>query len=414
MNKNRIVITGIGSVTSVGNTVPETWAGLLSGKSGIDLISRFDTSGFSVKIAAEVKNFDPTQIISSKEARRLDPFCHYALAASHEAIVHSGLEIDKLDLTRVGTLIGSGIGGIATLENQVLKLSAEGPSRVSPFLVPMMIGDMASGAVSIKYGFKGPNFGVVSACATGTHTIGEAFHILKRGHADVVVTGGSEACVTPISLAGFSAMKALSVQNQNPAQASRPFDAQRSGFVLGEGAGVIVLETLDHATRRNADILAEIIGYAASADAYHITSPDPENRGAIQALKIVMEESNLNPNNIDYINAHGTGTLLNDRNETNAIKKVLGDTAYSIPVTSTKSLTGHALGAAGAIESIICIKSICDNIIPGTYNYENKDPECDLDYVPNKSLNKDVNIALNLNFGFGGHNAVIALKHYEN
>ena len=278
----------------------------------------------------------------------------------------------------------------------------------------MMIGDMASGAVSIQYGFKGPNFGVVSACATGIHAIGEAYHILKRGHADVVVSGGTEACVTPISLAGFSAMKALSVHNDEPTRASRPFDAQRSGFVLGEGAGIVVLETLEHAINRNAKILAEVIGYAASADAYHITSPDPENKGAIHVLETLMKEAELKPEDIDYINAHGTGTVLNDKNETNAIKKVMGETAYKIPISSTKSLTGHALGAAGAIETIICIKSICNNIILGTYNYENKDPECDLDYVPNKSLNIDVNVALNLNFGFGGHNAVIALKHYEN
>ena len=413
MDNKRVVITGTGAVTSSGNNIPKFWNNLLEGHSGIDLVTRFDCEDFPSKIAGEIKSFDITQHISSKEAKRLDPFCHYAVVAADEAVKQSEIDFNKIDSARIAVIVGSGIGGITTLEHQLERLIQKGPTKVSPFLVPMMISDMAAGVLAIRYKLKGPNFGITSACATGSHAIGEAFSLLKRGGADVVLAGGSEACISPICFAGFSSMKALSVRNDDPQHASRPYDAKRDGFVLAEGSGILVLETLDHARSRRAQILAEIIGYGATGDAYHITSPPPDSNGATCAIKLAMKDAKISSSEVDYINSHGTGTELNDKCETLAIKTAFGKDAYNIPVSSTKSLIGHSLGAAGAIESIVCVKSIIESIIPGTYNLENDDPNCDLNYVPNQSLKKQVSIALNLNFGFGGHNAVIAFKKYD-
>ncbi len=413
LRERRVVITGIGAVTSIGNNVADTWQGLLTGKSGIAPITKFDAKDFRTKFAGEVKNLDLTPWLSPKDANRLDPFCQFAIVAVGEALGHAGIQVPAANADRIGVMIGSGIGGILTLERQMERFFQSGPSRVSPFVVPMMIGDMASGYVAIQYKFRGPNFGVVSACSTGCHAIGESYWIIKRGDADVMIAGGTEGSVTPFSLAGFSAMKALSERNDEPEKASRPFDANRDGFVLSEGAGVMVLETSEHAESRGARILAEVVGYGATADAHHITSPCPDGGGAISAIKIALSHAGLRPEEIDYINAHGTSTEMNDRAETGSIKTVFGPHAYRIPISSTKSLTGHALGAAGGIETIFCVKAIEENTIPGTYNYHTADPECDLNYVPNKSLFQNVNTALNLNFGFGGHNAVLALKRYE-
>ena len=414
MHSTRVVITGIGGITSVGNSVPEIWNNLLSGNSGITTVSRFNAEKFRSRIAGEIKGFDISKYLSRKEAKHLDPFCHYAIAATDEAVQHAKINFEGEDLHRVGVLIASGIGGIVTLEQQLEKYYSRGPSAVSPFLVPKMIGNMASGAVAIRFKLKGPNFGITSACSAGTHAIGESYWLLKRGHADVMLAGGTEASISPICFAGFSSMKALSKRNEDPQRACCPFDAKRDGFVLSEGAGTLVMETMDHAKSRDANILAEIIGYGVTGDGYHITSPPPDSQGAISALQAAMGEGGIKAEDVDYINAHGTGTILNDKSETFALKKVLGKAAYNIPISSTKSLTGHSLGAAGAIETIICTKTITEGILPGTYNYENKDPNCDLDYIPNKSIKKKVGIALNQSFGFGGHNAVIALKNYEN
>ncbi len=396
-------------VSSVGNNVADSWRSLLDGRSGIDQISKFDTAGYRSTIAGEVRNLDIADLMSAKETRRLDPFCQYAIAAADEAIQSSGIDCEAIDRDRSGVLIGSGIGGIITLEDQIGRSIQQGPSRVSPFLVPMMIGDMAAGIVAIRYNFRGPNFGVASACATGCHAIGEASWILRRGDADVMLAGGTEACVSPIACAGFSAMKALSQRNNEPQAASRPFDADRDGFVLADGAGVLVLETLEHALGRGAPILAELAGYGATGDAHHITSPPPDSSGAVAAIRIALTHANLAPSDIGYINAHGTGTRLNDKSETLALKTALGDHAYHVPISSTKSLTGHTLGAAGAIETIVCVKVLNEGVVPGTYNCDTPDPDCDLDYTPNESRECTVDAALNLNFGFGGHNAVLAL-----
>ena len=414
MHDARVVITGIGAIASVGNSVPEIWDNLLSGTSGIRTVSRFNPEKFPSRIAGEVKCFDVADYLPKKEARRLDPFCHYAIAAADEAANHSRIDFECEDSKRVGVIIASGIGGIITLEQQLEKYLTSGPSLVSPFLIPMMIGNMASGTVAIRFKLHGPNFGVTSACSAATHAIGEAYWLLKRGSADVMLAGGTDASISPICFAGFSAMKALSRRNEEPHRACRPFDAERDGFVLSEGAGVLVLETLDHATARNAPILAEIIGYGATSDAYHITSPPSDCHGAISALQTAMTEGCIRPEDVDYINAHGTGTILNDKSETFAIKCVLEEKASEIPISSTKSLMGHSLGAAGAIETIVCTKTITDGMLPGTYNYQTKDPDCDLNYIPNMSMKKNVRVALNLSFGFGGHNAVIVLKKYEN
>ena len=414
MSGRRVVITGTGAITSIGHNVREIWENALSGTSGIGRITRFETDQFPSKIAGEIKDFDINKHISPKEARRLDPFCHYAIVAADEAVSESGIDFSSENKARVAVVVGSGIGGILTLEKQLKRQLQGGPSKVSPFLVPMMIGDMASGVLAIRYQVTGPNFGVTSACATGNHAIGEAFWLIKRGDADVTIAGGTEACISPVCAAGFSSMKALSMRNDSPQSASRPYDAKRDGFVLAEGAGVLILESLPHALERKAKILAELVGYGATADAYHITSPPPTSSGATAAIKMAMEHAGIRAEDIDYINSHGTGTVLNDKCETLAIKNALGAKAYDIPISSTKSLIGHSLGAAGAIESILCVKTIIENTVPGTYNYEYEDSDCDLNYVPNQSLQTSVQTALNMNFGFGGHNAVTVFKNYEN
>ncbi len=413
MPERRVVITGLGGLCSVGHNMAEIWDGILNGQSGIRRIVSFDPSPFRTQIAGEVRDWDVTDHIDRKEARRLDPFCHYAVVTAEEAIAESGLLDTALDLERVGVLVGSGIGGIRTIEEQHQKLLNGGPSRVSPFIVPMMIGDMAAGAISIRHGFQGPNWGLVSACATGAHALGEAYHVIHRGDADVMIAGGTEACVTPLAVAGFSSMKALSTCNDEPERASRPFDATRDGFVLAEGAATLVLETLEHALARGADIKAELIGYGASGDGHHITSPPADGNGAVKAIQRGLAHAGISPADVQYINAHGTSTVMNDRIETLAIRTVFGDAANQVAVSSTKSLTGHTLGAAGALESAFCVKSIEDGMIPATFNYQEPDPNCDLDIVPNKSRKVDVNVAINMNFGFGGHNAVVVFRKYN-
>ncbi len=413
MDSSRIVITGTGAVSSVGNSVPELWDSLLAGKSGIGPITRFDPAEYRTKIGGEVRDLDVTKFMDIKQTRRLDPFCHFAIAAADQAVAQAGLTFtDEVD-ERTGILVGSGIGGILTFQAQMERFCKGGPGRVSPFLIPMMISDMASGCLSIRYRCGGPNFGIVSACATGSHSIGEAYWMIKRGDADVMITGGAEGCISGVGIAGFCSMKALSASNDEPTRASRPFDKNRDGFVIAEGAGVLILESLEHAQARGAEILAEVIGYGASGDAYHITQPAKDGSGAARAIAACMKHAQLNPEDISYINAHGTSTPQNDKFETMAIKKVLGKTAYDIPISSTKSLTGHMLGAAGGIEAIICVEAIRNGKIPGTWNYETPDPDCDLDYVPNQTMEREVTAAMSTNFGFGGHNAALAFKKFS-
>ena len=410
----RVVVTGIGCVSSLGTDADTLWKNILAGRSGISRITSFDVTDYDCQIAAEIKDFDPNPAFPNpKEVRRTDRFSHFGIYAGWGALKDSGLDLAKADRDRIGVLVGSGIGGILTFEEQVTRLVAGGPGKVSPFLVPMMISDMASGAISMRYSLRGPNFGIVSACATATHSLGEAYWAIKRGDAEVMLAGGAEAPISPIALAGFCSMKAMSERNDEPLRASRPFDAQRDGFVIAEGAGVLVLESLAHAQARGATILAEFTGYAATADAHHITAPSPDGNGAARAIRHAIQRAGIAPSDVNYINAHGTSTPLNDKFETMAIKTVLGEHAKRVPVSSTKSLTGHALGAAGGIESVVCVQAIRHGMVPGTYNYENPDPDCDLDYVPNQSRKCDVRVALNLNFGFGGHNGVMVLQRYE-
>ncbi len=412
MNENRrVVVTGLGIVSSLGTGISTFWENCLAGTSGIGPITAFDCSDMRCQIAGEVKGFDVSGYMTPKEARRLDPFCHYAVAAADEALEHAGLKADNaVDPLRAGVLVGGGIGGIGTLESQCRILHERGPAKSSPLMVPMMIIDMASGYLSIRYGFKGPNLAVVTACASGTHAIGEAMWIIRRGDADVMVTGGAEACLSRLGITGFCAMKALSERNDDPTHASRPFDADRDGFVPAEGAGILILESMEHATARGATILAELTGYGLTGDAYHITAPDPDGAGAQNAIKTAMQHAQVTPADIDYVNAHGTSTPLNDRMESQAIKAAFGDDAYKTPVSSTKSMTGHALGAAGGIESIATILAIQNQVVPGTMNYETPDPECDLDYVPNAAREVPVRNAMNINLGFGGHNAVLIYR----
>lgn len=413
MDSTRVVVTATGIISPVGNSTTSAWDSVINGRSGIAPIQEFDTSSFRTKFAGEVKDFDITEYISAKQARRLDGFCHYAIAAAAEAVTHSGIDLEKVDRDRVGVYVGSGIGGIKTFEKQCENYFGGGPGRVSPFLIPTFITDMASGMISIIHDLRGPNFSIVSACATGSHAIGEAFWTIKRGDADVMITGGSEACLAHTGLSGFSKMKALSERNDDPARASRPFDATRDGFVMAEGAGILVLESLDHAKQRGAEILAEVIGYGANADAYHMTAPRPDGDGAGKAITNAIRRAGIALEDVDYINAHGTSTPLNDKYETMAIKSVFGDHAYKIPVSSTKALTGHTLGAAGAVETIFCIQALNQSIVPGTFNYETPDPDCDLDYIVNESRDCEVKVALNMNFGFGGHNAVLVVRKFE-
>ena len=412
-SNNRVVITGIGIISPLGLDTASMWEALINGKSGADNITLFDASNHATKFAAEVKGFDPNNYIDRKDARRMDRFTQFAVAASKEAIQHSKLKIDESNRDNIGVLVGSGIGGLITLSEQLKNLLEKGPDKVSPFLVPMMIPDMASAQISITSGARGVNFCTTSACASGSDAIGNAYEIIKRGDALAMIAGGSETAIIPIGVAGFNSARALSTRNDNPKQASRPFDAQRDGFVLGEGSAIIILESLDFAKQRRANIMAEITGYGASSDAYHITAPPEDGNGAIRAMKMALRKAGITPADIDYINAHGTSTPLNDKMETKAIKSVFGDYAYKIPVSSTKSMTGHLVGAAGAIEAAICVLTIQNGIIPPTINYTTPDPECDLDYVPNVARHTNVKTAMSNAFGFGGHNSVLVIRKYS-
>ncbi len=410
----RVVITGIGAVSCVGNNVADFWDAVVNGKCGISTVDRFDVTSYRTQVAGQIKDFDITKYMSAKEARRLAPFSQFAIAAADEAVESAGLERDLSNVNpeRVGVIVSSGIGGIQAIEEQHKILLERGPDKVSPFLVPMMISDLASGNISMRYGAQGPNMCIVTACASATHSIGESFWMVKRGDADIMITGGAEAGVSPIAFAGFCSMKAMS-QNKDPLTASRPFDANRDGFVMSEGAGVLILEDLEHAKKRGANILAEVVGYGASGDAHHITAPAPGGRGCIQALKVALNHAKIPVDGMSYINAHGTSTPLNDKFETMAYKAVFGEHAYKTQISSLKGTIGHNLGAAGALETISCVKSLQENIIPPTINYETPDPDCDLDYTPNTARKVEVNTALNLNLGFGGHNAVVILKKYK-
>lgn len=412
MMERRVVITGLGPISPVGTGKKVFWQSLTEGKSGISKITHFDATDFSSQIAGEVSDFDPTDFVDAKRARRMDRFSQFAVGATSLALKDAGLTITEANAEKVGVIIGSGIGGLATLEEQHIVLLEKGPKKITPFLIPMMISNMAAGHVSIVFGAKGPNYCPVSACATSAHAIGEAFEIIKRGAAEICIAGGSEASITPLAMAGFCAARALSTRNDEPARASRPFDAKRDGFVMGEGAGVVIIETLESAQARGAHIYAEIIGYGMTSDAYHITAPSPEGEGAARAMKAALDEGNLEPSEVDYINAHGTSTPYNDEFETMAIKTVFGEHAYDLAVSSTKSMTGHLLGAAGGIELIVCALAIDTGIIPPTINYENPDPQCDLDYVPNASVKKPVKVALSNSLGFGGQNASLVIRKY--
>jgi 3-oxoacyl-[acyl-carrier-protein] synthase II len=413
MERKRVVVTGLGALTPIGLSADDLWRNCLAGKSGIDLIASFDTANFSVKIAGELKGFNPEDHIDKVEARKMDRFVQLAVVASGAAIKDSGLDLAAEDRTRIGVLVGSGVGGIQTLEAQHTNLMTKGPSRVSPFFVPMMIVDMASGIVSMRHGLKGPNFATVSACSSGAHAIGEALRMLEIGTAEVMIAGGAEGAVSPMTVAGFASMKALSRRNQEPARASRPFDRDRDGFVLGEGAGILVMETLDHARARGARIYAEIGGYGATADAYHMTAPDPKGEGAAAAMALALDDAGLRPEDISYINAHGTSTPYNDKIETIAIKSVFGDHAYRVAVNSTKSMIGHLLGAGGAVEMVVTVLSVREGQIHPTINLENPDPECDLDYVGGGARKAEVRAALSNSFGFGGHNVSLLTKAYD-
>ena len=409
----RVVITGLGAITPIGNNVTEFWNGIKEGKCGIDKITAFDTSDFKVKLAAEVKGYNAEDYFDRKEAKRLDKFSQYAIIAAKEAWKDSGLEKEKENMERVGVILGSGIGGIETIETENRKCFEKGPDRVSPMYIPMAISNMATGNVAIAIGAKGESMAMITACATGTHCIGESFRMIKHGYQDIVLAGGTESSITPLSIAGFSNIKALS-KSEDKTRASIPFDKERNGFVMGEGAGIIILEELEHAKARGAKIYAEIVGYGATSDAYHITSPAPGGEGGARAMKIAMEEANVKPEEITYINAHGTSTHLNDSCETMAIKTALGEeNAKKVMVSSTKGHTGHLLGAAGGVEAIICSKAIEEGFVPATINYKVPDEECDLDIVPNEGRKVKINYAISNSLGFGGHNSSILLKKYE-
>ena len=411
--ERRVVITGLGAVTPIGNNTNDFWEGIKEGKCGIDEITRFDTTNFKVKLAAELKDFNAEDYFDRREAKRLDRFSQYAIVASREAWKDSGLDKETENMERVGIIIGSGIGGIGTTEEEHEKYMTKGPDRVSPMYIPMGIPNMATGNVAIDIGAKGESISMVTACASGTHSIGESFRMIKHGYQDVVLAGGTEAGITPLGIAGFTNIKALS-KSEDKTRASIPFDKERNGFVMGEGAGVIVLEELEHAKKRGAKIYAEIVGYGATSDAYHITSPAPGGEGGARAMKIAMEEANVKPEEITYINAHGTSTHLNDSYETQAIKTALGEeTAKKVMVSSTKGHTGHLLGAAGGVEAIVCAKAIEEGFVPATINYKVPDEECDLDVVPNEGRNVEVKYAISNSLGFGGHNSSILLKKYE-
>jgi len=409
---NRVVVTGMGVLCPLGVNASTTWEALIAGKSGIDRITLFDPEPFETRIAGEVKGFEPTAYINRKDARRMDRFAQLTVAASLQAVEQSGLQINSANQDNIGIIVGSGIGGLTTLFEQTRVLLEKGPSKVSPFLVPMMISDMAAAQVSITLGVKGPNLCTTSACSSGSDAIGVGYELIKRGDTQAAIAGGSEAIINPIGISAFSALKAISTRNSEPQLASRPFDAERDGFVISEGSGLLILENLAHAQKRGANILAEIIAYGASADAYHITQPDENGGGAARAMNVALEKAGITAAEIDYINAHGTSTQLNDKTETMAIKTVFGDNAYQIPISSTKSMMGHLIGGAGAVEAAICIMVIQQGIIPPTINLTHPDPECDLDYVSNVARQAKVNTALSNSFGFGGHNSVLVFKQY--
>ncbi|HEX13707.1 MAG TPA: beta-ketoacyl-[acyl-carrier-protein] synthase II [Desulfurella acetivorans] len=411
--KKRVVVTGYGMVSPIGLSAKESYKNAINGIRGIDKITRFDASNFEVQIAAEVKGFEPEKYVEKKEVKKYDLFSLYALAAAQEAIEHSGLELEKYNLFRCGVSVGSGIGGLGTIEKYDHALLERGYKGVSPFFIPTAVINMAGGNIAIKYGFKGPNYATVTACASATHAIGFAARNIMYGDADVMVAGGCESTITPLAIAGFQNMKALSTRNDEPQKASRPFDKDRDGFIVGEGAGILILEEYEFAKRRNANIIAELVGFGMSDDGYHITAPDPEGKGAIFAMQMALNDAGLNPEDIDYINAHGTSTYFNDKIETLSIKSVFKDHAYKLAVSSTKSMTGHLLGAAGGVEAVFSVMTIENSIIPPTINLEHQDPECDLFYVPNKSIEKKVNAVMSNSFGFGGANAVLVFKKFN-
>jgi len=410
--RRRVVVTGLGVVTAIGNDVPSTWDALMNGVSGAAPIKRFDAENFPVKFACEVKDFDPLSFLDKKEARRMGQFTHFALAASDEAMKHSGLVIDASNADMVGTYISSGIGDFWAIEREHEKLLKSGPDRVSPFFIVSAIVNLAAGNVSIRHGARGPNSATATACSAGAHAIGDSFRIIERGDADAMICGGAESAITPMSVAGFASMRALSTRNDDPQHASRPFDLERDGFVIGEGAGILILEELEFAKARGANILAEIVGYGMSGDAFHVTMPDETGSGAIRVMERALKDAAIQPEQIGYINAHGTSTPYNDKFETLAIKKVFGERAYNIPVSSTKSMTGHALGAAGGLEAVFSVKTLLENKLPPTINYEFPDPDCDLDYIPNEVRDGNVDYVLSNNFGFGGTNACLIFKRW--
>ena len=407
---HRVVITGLGAVTPIGNDVSHYWNGLISGRSGVDLITLFDATRHACRFAAEVKDFDASHWLEPKEIKRWDRFSKFAVVAAKQAVANAGLLIEGPLAHRVGVAIGSGVGGLLTMETQAHALKDRGPERVSPFCVPMMIPNMAAGLTAIALGAKGPSSATSTACAAGSNAIGDAYRLIQMGKADAMVCGGAESAITPLGVAGFASAKALSFRNDDPATASRPFDAERNGFVIGEGAGVLVLESLDHAFARGTEVLAEVVGYGITCDAHHITSPSPGGVGGAEAMHLAMEDANLRPDSVDYINAHGTSTPANDSNETAAIKSAMGDHAYRIPISSTKSMTGHLLGGSGGIEAVASVLTIAHNLIPPTINYRNPDPACDLDVVPNEARQHEVNVVLSNSFGFGGHNVCLAFR----
>lgn len=413
MSRRRVVITGLGALTPIGNNVDETWKNMLKGKNGANLITKFDATKFATKFACEIKDFDVEKYLNRKEVKRMDLFAQYAVATAIMAMDDSNIDLDEVDRERFGVIYGSGIGGIKTLEDQITNFVHGGPRKISPFFVPMMISDIAAGHISIKFNLKGPNYATTSACATSTHAIADALFIIQRGSADLIVSGGAEASVTQMAVGGFNSARALSTWNDRYLEASRPFDKDRNGFVIGEGSATLILEELEHAKKRGAKIYAEIIGAGLTGDAYHVTAPAPGGEGAFRSMREALRDGGIKPEDVDYINAHGTSTPLNDINESKAIKKLFGDYAYKVAISSTKSMTGHLLGAAGAVESIACILAIQNSIVPPTINLDEPDPECDLNYTPKVAIERDIKYAISNTFGFGGHNSTLLFKRYE-
>ncbi len=413
MNSRRVVVTGMGALTPIGKNIDEFWNGLMEGKSGASLITKFDTEKFTTKFACQVLDFNVDDYLDKKESKRMDPYTHFAIAASKMALDDSKLDLEKVDRERFGVIFGSGIGGMDTFETQTLNFLKGGPKKISPFFIPMMISDIAAGQISIKFGLKGPNYATTSACATSTHAIADAFVMIQRGSADLMISGGSESSLTPMGIGGFNAIRAISTWNDRYKEASRPFDKDRNGFVMGEGAGSLVLEEYEHAMKRGAEIHGEIIGIGLTGDAFHITAPAPEGEGAYRSMREALRDGGIKPEEVDYINAHGTSTELNDRNETKAIKNLFGDHAYKLAVSSTKSMTGHLLGAAGAVESIATILAIKNSKVPPTINLDEPSPDCDLNYTPKVPVDKEIKYALSNTFGFGGHNSTLLFKKFE-